>query len=193
MKESFSLSKWYAWRLTFVGRFWHLSLVIMILLWHLSLAVTFVEAKLRYLSLAVTFVEAKLWHLSLAVIFVGAKLWHLSLAVIFVEAKLWHLSLAVTFVEAMLWHLSLAVTFVEGCCDICRGLWHLVGLWHLSAQHAIHKFKWVVIPRRAFLSNLKPNIYNSYQLNTNSSNNSSYLITLKDLMWDAYTTIIDVS
>ena len=93
------------------------------LLWHLSLAVTFVEAKLRHLSLAVTFVEAKLWHLSLAVTFV--------------EAKLWHLSLAVTFVETMLWHLSLAVTFVEGCCDICRGLWHLVGLWHLSAQQTI--------------------------------------------------------
>ena len=54
----------------------------------------------------------------------------------FVEAKLWHLSLAVTFVEAKLWHLSLAVTFVEGCCDICRGLWHLVRLWHLSAQQA---------------------------------------------------------
>ena len=120
MKEWISLSKWYAWRLTFVGRLWHLSLVIMILLWHLSLAVTFVEAKLRHSSLAVTFVEAKLWHLSLAVTFV--------------EAKLWHLSLAGTFVEAMLWHLSLAVTFVEGCCDICRGLWHLVGLWHLSAQ-----------------------------------------------------------
>ena len=150
-QEWLSLSKWYAWRLTFVGRLWHLSLVIMILLWHLSLAVTFVEAKLRHLSLAVTsvetklwhlslavtFVKAKLWHLSLAVTFVEAMLWHLSLAVTFVEAKLWHLPLAVTFVEAMLWHLSLAVTFVEGCCDICRGLWYLVGLWHLSAQQAI--------------------------------------------------------
>ena len=124
------------WRLTFVGRLWHLSLVIMVMLWHLSLAVTFVEAKLWHLSLAVTFVEAKLWHLSLAVPFVEAKLCHLSLAVTCVEAKLWHLSRAVTFVEAMLWHLSLAVTFVEGCCAICRGLWHLVGLWHLSAQQA---------------------------------------------------------
>ena len=95
------------WRLTFVGRLWHLSLLIMVMFWHLSLAVTFVEAKM--------------WHLSLAVTCVEAKLWHLSLAVTFVEAKLWHLSRAVTFVEAMLWHLSLT------SCDICRGL-----LWHLS-------------------------------------------------------------
>ena len=71
MKE-WLLSNWYAWRLIFVGR-----------LWHLSLAMTFVEAKLRHLSLAVTFVEANLWHLSLAVTFVKAMLWHLSLAVTF--------------------------------------------------------------------------------------------------------------
>ena len=161
MREWFSLSA-VIWRLTFVGRLcyllleimvmlWHLSLAVKFVeskLWHLSLAVTFVEAMLRHLSLAVTFVEAKLWHLSRAVKFVEAKLWHLSLAVTFVEtklrhlslavtfveAKLWHLSRAVTFVEAMWWHLSLAVAFVEGSCDICRGLCHLVGLWHLSAQ-----------------------------------------------------------
>ena len=98
MKEWLSLSKWYAWRLSFVGRLRHLSLVIMILLSHLSLAVTFVEAKLWHLSLAVTFVEAKLWHLSLAVTFVETMLWHLSRQCCDIcRGLLWHLLGAVTF------------------------------------------------------------------------------------------------
>ena len=116
----------------------------MVMLWHLSRQSCDICRWLWHLSRQSCdmcrwlwhFVEAKLWHLSWAVTFVEAKLWHLSLAVTFVEAKLWHLSRTVTFVKAMLWHLSLAVTLVEGCYDICRGLWHLVGLWHLSAQQS---------------------------------------------------------
>ena len=59
------------WQLTFVGRLWHLSLEIMVMLWHLSLAVTFVEAMLWHFVVGCDICRGLLWHLSRALTFSG--------------------------------------------------------------------------------------------------------------------------
>ena len=93
--------------------------------------------------------------------------------VTFVEAKLRHLSLAVTFVEAKLWHLSLAVTFVEGCCDICRGLWHLVGLWHTVMMWFTHTDQHHAGHQKYVIRCLHDFVINKYDVFTNVTSDNS--------------------